>query len=391
MAGYIFAVSKDGWTDFCEQNLAKGFFTPFALEVSEDVAQSSRKRKARNKILSATLGDFVTMKPGDNVYFLSDRKIYGIGQLVNIGADCKYDNYEGASKLLPDCFEHPDDYLTTASTRARWVFFFEPAPHLFKKGVDMDDVLRYRPAAFRMLRAFEGLSFIKIDDEENRSLKEFISLANEQAYATLGESTFAFDAATLDSLRHRDLTPYLMHVNSALRDADNSNYVFSEMFVESFLLEQLTRGTAEAFGQWDYLSHQLIASPFKPLKYIDKIDIFGYRFSEHYEGSPKLITKYLLVELKKEKIDRAAVEQTMQYVDWICHEYASGDYSKVEAYVVGNDVARNLEAAIAEIAQRSYIMESHPVITGKWTNLHLVTYSIDEDIRFEEYHMNTTL
>jgi len=383
MSGYIFAVSKDGWNNFCTQNLSRGFFTPFTLAVAEEEISSSRKRKSRNKILSSTLGDFVTMKPGDNIYFLSDRKIYAIGQLINIGPDCKYDNYIGASKLIPDCLMQPTDYLTEANTRARWVFFFEPAPHLFKKGVDMDDVLRYRPAAFRMLRAFEGLSFIKIDDEENRALKEYISLSNEQAYEHLADSVFPFDRLTHNELNANDLVPHLIHVDSALLDPENKDYVFSEMFVESALLEQLTRGSSSAFGNWDYVSHQLIASPFKPLKYIDKIDIFGYRFSEHYIGSPKLITKYLLVELKKGRIDRAAVEQTMQYVDWICQEYASGDYSKIEAYVVGSGATANIASVMDEIGQRSFIMESHPVKTQKWNNLHLVKYTLAESVRFE--------
>lgn len=384
MAGYIFAVSKDGWNSFCNENLSRGYFTPFTLSVSEEEIASPRKRKLRNKILSSTLGDFVTMKPGDNVYFLSDRKIYGIGQLISIGQDCKYDNYLGASKLIPDCMMQPADYLTEANTRARWVFFFRPAPHLFIKGVDMDDVLRYRPAAFRMLRAFEGLSFIKIDDEENRALKEFISLANESAYDDIDNSVFSFNDSLHISLADNDLTPYLIHVESALQDQENRAFVFSEMFIESALLEHLTRNTADAFGRWDYASHQLIASPFKPLKYIDKIDVFGYRFSEHYEDSPKLITKYLLVELKKGRIDRAAVEQTMQYVDWICQEYASGDYSKIEAYVVGDDANANISTVVNEIGQRSYIVESHPVKTQRWNDLHLVKYTLSDVVQFEE-------
>ena len=156
------------------------------------------------------------------------------------------------------------------------------------------------------------------------------------------------------------------------------------MFIESALLEHLTRNTADAFGRWDYSSHQLIASPFKPLKYIDKIDVFGYRFSEHYEDSPKLITKYLLVELKKGRIDRAAVEQTMQYVDWICQEYASGDYSKIEAYVVGDDANANISTVVNEIGQRSYIVESHPVKTQRWNDLHLVKYTLSDVVQFEE-------
>lgn len=170
MAGYIFSISKDSWSDFCKNNLSKGYFTPYTVEISKDHMTDS-KRKARNKILVATFGDIVTMKPGDNIYFLSDRKLYGVGSAVQIGPDCKYDNYENASAILPDCQMTPTKFLTTQSTRARWVCLFKPNPYYFKTGVDMDDVLRYRPDSFKMLRAFEGLTFIKIDDEENRALR----------------------------------------------------------------------------------------------------------------------------------------------------------------------------------------------------------------------------
>ena len=43
-----------------------------------------------------TFADYVSMKPGDNVYFFIERKIYGIGKLLAIGGDCKYFNYPGA-------------------------------------------------------------------------------------------------------------------------------------------------------------------------------------------------------------------------------------------------------------------------------------------------------
>lgn len=181
MAGYIFSVAKSLMSDVKEENIRKGYFTPFTPEVTEEemLPEKIRKRKSINKVLAATFADFITMKAGDNVYFLSDRKIYGVGTLKNIGADCKYDNYLDASKLLPNCSQRDLTYLTTSNSRARWVCFFEPGNHFMLKGVDMDDVLRYKPSAFKMLRAFEGLSFIKVDDEENRALKEYLYIANE--------------------------------------------------------------------------------------------------------------------------------------------------------------------------------------------------------------------
>ena len=379
MAGYIFTVS--GWDEFCAADLKFGYFTPFTASISDEA--TDRGRKILNKILCATFGDIITMKPGDNIYFLSKRKIYGIGTAVPVGEDCKYDNYGDSSALLPDFSIDPNDYMTTEDTRARWVVFFEPSPYFFTKGADMDDVLRYRPSAFKMLRAFEGLTFIKIDDEENRALKEYISLLNEDAYDDIDDRTFPYDDSVHIRLAGQDLDRYTMDITKVLADEENKEYVLSEMFIESLLLQGIAKGTVATLGDWDYLSHQLIASPFKPLKYIDKIDIFGYRFSTRYEDSPKLITKYLLVEMKKGPVNGDALEQTMQYVDWICQEYAAGDYSKIEAYVVGSRATRNIGRVIEESCQRSYIAETHPVKPMKWNDIKIVQYSLDDGVSFE--------
>lgn len=379
MAGYIFAVSKDMWTTVCEENICKGFFTPYTLEVSED-KMTSRSRKSINKILAAFFGDMVTMKEGDNIYFLSDRKIYGIGKAHNIGNDCKYDNYSEASALLPNCQIKPTDFLTTADSKARWVFFFKPSPYFYKIGVDMDDVLRYRPSAFKVLRAFEGLSFVKIDDEENRALKEYISLINEESHANINNYTFPFDDSVHNLMYLKNLSQYEMDINKVFSYTENIEYVESEMFIEAAFLQAIMKNQCNAIGQFDYVTQQLIASPFKPIRYIDKIDVFGYKFSTNYTDKPRLITKYILVELKKDKINKETLEQAMQYVDWICKEYASGDYSRVDAYVLGNGVGRGLTGEIfTDICQRSYIASTHPAKPEKWNNLKKIKYSIDDN------------
>ena len=173
-AGYVFAVSKDGWNSFVENNLQKGFFVPRNIKISDEM--TSRKMSVSYKILSSVFGDLITMKAGDNVYFLSDRKIYGVGELVNIKNDCKYEMISNSSGLEFDDWYNKKMLLIESDEVERWGVFFEPSPYFFVKGADMDDVLSYRPYAFRTLRAFEGLSFIKIDEEENRALKEYISL-----------------------------------------------------------------------------------------------------------------------------------------------------------------------------------------------------------------------
>ena len=385
MAGYIFAVAKDSWNDFCEENLKKGFFAPFVSML--DKTKTARQIKSIYNVLLASYADLVTMKAGDNIYFLSNRKLYGIGNAVNIDSDCKYDNYINASALLSDDQVETDSALTTQATNARWVCFFVPAPQFFKLGVDMDDVLRYKPNIFKMLRAFENRSFIKIDDEENRALKEYIFLENEKVGRS-EEVHFAFDDSLHASLHDRDLLPYILNLRKAL-EAHDIDELRSEMLVEAFFLQKVAKGKIPFMGSWDHLTHQLIASPFKPLKYIDKIDVFGYRFSEHYPDDPKLITKFLIIELKKDKVNKSTLEQLMQYVDWICDEYASGDYSLIEAYVLGPGIVRNTAQAKQDVCQRSYIASTHPVVQKKWTNVKFIQYQIEKgDIFFSLNDLN---
>lgn len=382
MAGYIFSIFKDSWKSFTEHDLRFGVFSPYCLEVPEDA--TDRQKKSISKVLVATFGDMVTMKPGDNIYFLSNRKIYGVGKAKKIGQDCKYDNYISASAIRPDyeIDNETEEFLTVRSTKARWFCIFEPHEHFYKKGVDMDDVLQFRPSAFKMLRAFEGLSFIKIDDEENRALREYICLKNEDVHDDIENNTYPFDTSIHEKLTGTDLSSYNMDILRTLSDREYFENIKSEMFIESVLLQFLSENRVTPLGHWDYVTHQIIASPFKPLKYIDKIDIFGYRFSIHYKDSPELITKYLLVEMKKDKINKAALEQTMQYVDWICKEYASGDYSMIEAYVVGNRAVNRIEDIKNEVCQRAFISSSHPATPEKWNALSIVTYDFSDTVSF---------
>ena len=48
------------------------------------------------------------------------------------------------------------------------------------------------------------------------------------------------------------------------------------MALEATLCDVLTRHDDTVFGHWDYISRQVVASPFKPVDYMDRIDIFGY-------------------------------------------------------------------------------------------------------------------
>ena len=129
-----------------------------------------------------TFADYLTMQAGDNIYFFIQRKIYGIGKLVNVGGDCRYFNFPGGG--TPRSF----DYLATRkkllwdegehSINQRCICLFEPDPYFFTLGIDIDDVLASKPAAFKMLRAFWKLSFIKFDDEENQAFRDIVLKRN---------------------------------------------------------------------------------------------------------------------------------------------------------------------------------------------------------------------
>jgi len=67
----------------------------------------------------ATFSDYVTMQPGDNIYFFIQRKIYGTGELVAVQGeepitDCRFLNFPAAKiphyfdyESIPFCEPHP--------------------------------------------------------------------------------------------------------------------------------------------------------------------------------------------------------------------------------------------------------------------------------------------
>jgi hypothetical protein len=144
-----------------------------------------------------TFADYATMKAGDNIYFFIQRKIYGVGKLVNLGSDCKFFNFPDAGSpkrvsyedIRPDLLwdENPD------SVNQRCICVFEPDPFFFQLGIDMDDVLSSNPSAFKMLRAFWKLSFIKFGDEENQAFRDVILKRNQHVLSSSQEGNGIFE------------------------------------------------------------------------------------------------------------------------------------------------------------------------------------------------------
>lgn len=341
----------------------------------------------------ATLADYTTMKEGDNIYFFIDRKIYGIGTLKNISCDCKFNNFPSASEAPEkDYLQIKNDLLVDFginSPKNRWLCTFKPTPHFFRKGVDMDEVLASNPTKFRMLRAFSKLSFLKINDEENKALKDIILKRNEEfLFENTSEDIFEFD-----NTLHSEIAAKLLNSNYSLNTTEpliacydsKKNLLGHEMALECGILSQLANNdthTLSILGNWDYISHQVIASPFKPLEYIDKMDIFGYRYIPGYAGT---ISKYLLMELKKDSASPEDLNQVMKYVDWISQEYAFGDYDMINAFLVAKTIPQDVIDAHNIIAQRNFIKGRRPPTFGIWTNLTLVEYTFNSQTNKLEF------
>ena len=183
MAGYIFNLDRIESLEYCIEN---GVYSTLLA-----IPKSNWNNPAK-----ATFADYISMKEGDNIYFFIKRNIYGIGNLKNIHIDdkfidCKFKNYPDSFlptkhteesirdyKILPILKDKLKDKKYETCTQ-RWLCTFEPYPNFFKCGVDMDDALSSNPHSFKMLRAFEKLSFVKIDDQENKALKDIILKRNE--------------------------------------------------------------------------------------------------------------------------------------------------------------------------------------------------------------------
>ncbi|HDR7868389.1 TPA: DUF91 domain-containing protein [Bacillus wiedmannii] len=374
MAGYIFSLDKKTNVGDYLQN---GVYSTNLSVPKKNSWQSHHE---------GTFADYFSMKEGDNVYFFQNRKIYGVGELINIGDDCKYLNYPGADvpkipeyKLIKgNMLYHRDKN----SINNRCLCIFTPAPAFFQKGIDMDEILSFSPKSFRMLRAFWKKSFIKIDEEENRALKNIILKRNEE-YIYEDEGKFNLDISFHEELKSKIGNDYLMKSENILNYAAVDDKIKHEMAIEASIVDIIANNDTSLFGKWDYVSHQVIASPFKPVDYMDKMDVFGYKFISGYD----VVSKYLLIEIKKDKADCEAIDQVMKYVDWINQEYAYGDYSMINAFLVASEFPPHVINYKNIVCRRNYTIGRRPIVPAEWTDIKLIKYSYDgntESIQFKE-------
>lgn len=380
MAGYIFLISSNEGLEGVKRCIKEGTYAsivPLNKASGEDASTVNTKSK---QVVASVLADYCSMKAGDNVYFFSKRKIYGIGKLINIRLDCKYNNYLTAQILeYKEKLESIDKPLKEMPPEYRWICFFEPEEQFFENGVDMDEILQYKPSAFKVLRAFQDVTFIKIDDEENRALKECIYLKNRNS-----KNYLEFSSEEHDRISKYNLENYVINPEKVLLKEynDETQEVSLEMLLEAWMVDKINKEGFEG-KSYDYVTHQVIASPFKPLSYIDKMDIFAYRFLERYPDVEKPIEQYLVIELKKSKANEELPLQLMRYVDWISKEYASGDYSLIKAIAIAKEYKKGMQKVLDEECTRSYLSNTHPNKTSIWNDLKLYQYYLDESGKFQ--------
>lgn len=367
MAGYLFLLDS-------EQSLSE------CIERGSYATKIKQPNGYWNVAAEGTFGDYITMRPGDDVYFFMKRTIYGIGKLVRVAGDCRHLNFPGAATPYP--FSYHEIASRTLlpgedATEKRWVCFFEPSPHFFRYGVDMDDMLASNPKAFRMLRTMWKRSFIKFDDEENQAFRDAILKANEKSLAAPTEADVFPDAHRRSHARASQLASgegYRLCAAPVVEACSKGELLNHEMALEAGILGQLhehEESAISAFGSWDYLAHQVVASPFKPIDYMDRMDLFGYRY---IPGHPPTISKYMVGEIKAATANIGDIEQVLKYVDWVANEYAHGDYLLIEAYLVAADFSDECIRQYAQHARRMFTRRRRPAQTETWQSLHLVRY-----------------
>ncbi|MBS1917920.1 MAG: hypothetical protein JST87_16745 [Bacteroidetes bacterium] len=374
MAGYVFLLND---INNLAQRIDSGTYSTIINNPSSNYWSTA---------IESTVGDYLTMNQGDNIYFFSKRKIYGIGELTRIHDFVFLQNFPDA--IQPNEYQYEDvvdDLLFNfgeESFKNRLICFFRPAPHFFRDGVDMDDVLMSDPSKFKMLRFIQNVSFIKVDDEENQALKNIILKRNIEAVVNPNEANThnsGFENIH-EEINQRITNNHSLNLSELLNPFVHEGKLRHEMLVEIAILDQIQNSdheTIELFGQWDYLSHQVAASPFKPVAYIDKIDIFGFKYLENLYPT---IEKYLVIEVKKGEATIEDVAQLMKYIDWVKNEYSSGDYSLIRSFLVANSFNQNINQSIDEIILRNFIYGSRPSIPKTWNDVTLVSYNYNQDI-----------
>jgi len=337
-----------------------------------------------------TLADYLTIRPDALVFFFLRREIYGVGRVVSFKVGSQelvaLANYPGASFPHASPPRNPEDYLwrENGEKNLRWVIFFEPHPYFFKTGLDMDEVLASDvKGVVRALRVFEGVSFMQMEDDEAQVILDLLLRHNEKVINGFLSTKDVFDSKakqTHDGICEHDLTRYNIDLDGLAGKYTNlDGSIRHEALVHAWLANALAKKQGQAiniFGDWDYVANQYPASPQKPVRYMDRIDIFGYVEKAISPDVSPTVVRYKIVEIKKDKVQsRDAINQLIKYVDWIAHTRAGGNYSMVDAYFVAHDYADSVVKYVQDTLPKDFVTPRRPYAPAQWKQLHLIRYN----------------
>lgn len=397
MRGYIFNMDSE---KSVRQAIARGIYS---TKIKPFMNRKNAKIPIWTTPAISTFGDYINMQAGENVYFFQDRMIYGVGVLTNLVEhvptydrdrhlfDCKFLNYPQAN--IPGLVNSTIysaikdkillDYNDWGIEREfRWICTFKPSPYFFAKGVDMDEVLQSSMYKFDALPNFENLSFIKLDIEENEALKNIIIRKNkEYRTSNIIKSWYShFHTTIKNTILDNNPASYRLQPSEILNTVIDypRTKLKNEMAVEIGLLHQLSRKTNKRiFGEWDCISHQVFASPKKPKRWMDHIDIFGYKYDSYGTNT---VTDYLIIEVKKDNATIDNVLQLLKYVDWVSRNKCANSYRPIHAFLVAHKIPDMVKDFVkTETASRIYIEEFRPHFrSSKWNQIKLVEYSFND-------------
>jgi len=329
-----------------------------------------------------TLADYVLMRPGDLIFFFQERRIYGIGEIIDFGFEgkpCILCNFP-RSYILDEPSKQPYLWFGDKDPLIRWRVFFQPHPSFFQDGVDMDEVLQSDTIGVaRALPLFWNRSFLNLESDEANLIAHTILRRN---LGKMNAPLFADDSQiTHKSVLSRTSTvDFTVDLDTLVNHHASGGMVFPEAALQVWLVGNLAMkapGVTAVFGEWDYICNLYPASPVKPRDYMDEMDIFGYSLAPALNSIPPYVQTFKIIEVKSESQAYApanVVDQTMKYVDWISVTRAGGDYGLVEAYIVARDFDDRLIDYAGNQAVRPYVIPRRPYETKQWRNLKLVKY-----------------
>jgi len=343
----------------------------------------------------ATFADYLTMSPGDRVFFFKDRLIYGVGEVVGDAGALL--NYPHSAEPHPPEPREEDALLSTVGwKRIRVAIPFSPSPAFFKVGIDMDEILSSRGAGESWsLRFWEGVSFRQLGPKETGSLVEaFLRRFYGRPNDVIGPSKNREELIRyIKSKGHGALSARELVARDPGAYLTTDGVFKSEKMLHAVLIDNLRKEEKESD-----IFHEVPASPPKPPRWAESIDILATR---RYPGaSMDLPAHYDLIEVKKDAETASSLgtlnrvmSQIMRYVDFVAENYADGNYGAIEAHYVAKQYTERCKRAmkrwkteLKDMTTRPYVLRvgKDKLETQIWDKLRFFEYEWDDAKKYIE-------